>query len=80
MKKQAKKTLADYEAECIRRRDARPTHFEVAVCHIDHGQEGADDYPNASYCPCVGLAPAIVQKDCAAAGCRYCTSALSRVG
>ena len=42
--------------------------------HETHGQESADDYPNASYCPCVAVAPIETQEACAAAGCRYCSN------
>lgn len=42
------------------------------VSHQDHGQESAEDYPNATHCPCAGLASIERQRDCASAGCRYC--------
>ena len=44
--------------------------------HDTHGRESPDDYPNASHCPCVGVASLARQIDCADSGCRYCRVAL----
>jgi hypothetical protein len=40
--------------------------------HATHGQESTDDWPNATHCPCFGIASLSAQDECAAAGCRYC--------
>jgi len=46
--------------------------------HEAHGRESADDYPNATHCPCVGVAPPATQEECAEAGCRYCIHSQAR--
>ena len=47
----------------------RPTSFED---HATHGRESAEDYPNRTHCPCVGVAPWADRVNCALTGCGYC--------
>lgn len=46
--------------------------MQAADEHATHGRDGAEDFPNASHCPCAGRATDKVQAECAASGCRYC--------
>jgi hypothetical protein len=47
--------------------------------HDGHGQESAEDWPNASHCPCVGVHGPYVQLACSLAGCRYCKISVKKL-
>ena len=44
--------------------------------HSTHGRYTSDSVPNATYCPCVGVASTKVQLECAVDGCEYCRAVI----